>query len=92
MASPTQIKAHKAEVIAKFGRSAQDTGSPESQIALLTHHINDLNGHLKAFNKDHASKRGLLKMVGQRRRLLAYLRRTDQKRYTQVIQALELRK
>jgi small subunit ribosomal protein S15 len=82
----------KATVAKKFATKANDTGSPEVQVALLTNHINELNEHFKSHPKDHHSKRGLLKMVGQRRRLLAYLKDKDQKRYTQLIQALELRK
>ncbi len=92
MASKTATKEKKAVVVKKFSRGAGDTGSPEVQVALLTHRINELNGHFKDHQKDHHSKRGLLKMVGQRRRLLNYLRGTDQKRYTQLITALELRK
>jgi small subunit ribosomal protein S15 len=92
MAGKTEIKAKKEKIVKKFAVGANDTGSPEVQVALLTNHINELNEHFKTHAKDHHSKRGLLKMVGQRRRLLAYLRKTDQKRYTQLIQALELRK
>lgn len=93
MAGQTEVvKEKKSQLISKFGLKANDTGSPEVQVALLTHHINDLNGHFKTHPKDHHSRRGLLKMVGQRRRLLNYLRNSDQKRYTQLIQSLELRK
>ena len=92
MAGKTEIKAKKTEIIKKFGRVAGDTGSSETQVALLTTRINDLNGHFKINPMDHHSKRGLLKMVGQRRRLLNYLKSKDQKRYNQLIQSLELRK
>jgi small subunit ribosomal protein S15 len=92
MAGKTETKAKKAEVVKKFGRVAGDTGSPEVQVALLTHKIIELTGHFKTYAKDHHSRRGLLAMVGQRRRLLNYLRNSDQKRYTQLIQTLELRK
>jgi small subunit ribosomal protein S15 len=92
MAGQTEKKNKKAEIVGKFAQSAKDTGSPEVQVALLTTHINELNQHFKTHAKDHHSKRGLLKMVGQRRRLLNYLKAKDQKRYTQLIQSLELRK
>ena len=82
----------KLEIIAKFGRTEGDTGSPEVQIALLTERINELQDHFKAHKHDHHSRRGLLKLVGQRRRLLAYLRRTDVPRYRDTIKALGLRK
>lgn len=92
MASKNEIKAKKAELVKKYGTSTQDSGRPEVQVALLTGRINELTGHFKTNPKDHAGKRGLLKMVGQRRKLLTYLKKTDEKRYVQVIQALELRK
>ena len=92
MAGKSTIKAKKAVIVEKFARSAQDTGSSEVQVALLTGRINELNDHFKKNPKDYHSKRGLLSLVGQRRRLLNYLRNTDQKRYTQLIQSLELRK
>lgn len=92
MAGKSEIKAKKAEIITKFAQGAKDTGSPEVQVALLTTRINHLNEHFKGHDKDYHSKRGLLKMVGQRRRLLTYLKATDQGRYTQLIQSLELRK
>jgi small subunit ribosomal protein S15 len=92
MAGQTALKNKKAEIVKKFARASTDTGSPEVQIALLTTHINELNMHFKTHAKDHHSKRGLLKMVGQRRRLLTYLKSKDQGRYTQLIQSLELRK
>jgi small subunit ribosomal protein S15 len=92
MAGKTAIREKKAEIVKKFSRASGDTGSPEVQVALLTHHINELNGHFKTHQKDHHSKRGLLAMVGQRRRLLNYLKDRDLKRYTQLIQSLDLRK
>ena len=92
MAGNTAIKEKKAEIVKKFARTNGDTGSTEVQVALLTRHINELNEHFKGHPKDHHSKRGLLKMVGQRRRLLTYLKSTDTKRYSQLIQSLELRK
>lgn len=92
MAGKSAIKEKKEAIINKFGRVAGDTGSPEVQIALLTNHINELNQHFAKFPKDYHSKRGLLKMVGQRRRLLNYLKISDVKRYSQVLQSLDLRK
>ena len=85
-------KETKQELIAKFGGDAKSTGATEVQIALLTARINDLQGHFKANPKDHASNRGLLKMVGQRRRLLKYLKNTDIERYRKLIAELGLRK
>jgi small subunit ribosomal protein S15 len=92
MAGKTAVKVKKAEIVKKFGTSATNTGSTEVQVALLTTHINELNIHFGVNPKDHHSKRGLLKMVGQRRRLLNYLRATEPKRYSQLIHSLELRK
>ncbi|OFZ18170.1 MAG: 30S ribosomal protein S15 [Bdellovibrionales bacterium GWB1_55_8] len=92
MPGKTALKEKKAEIITKHAKSATNTGSTEAQVALLTHHINELNVHFASHPKDHHSKRGLLKMVGQRRRLLSYLKSKDTQRYTQLIQALELRK
>jgi small subunit ribosomal protein S15 len=92
MAGKTALKNKKADIVKKFGASATNTGSTEVQVALLTTHINELNVHFSTNAKDYHSKRGLLKMVGQRRKLLNYLRSTEPKRYTQLIQALELRK
>lgn len=82
----------KKEIIDKFARSEGDTGSPEVQIALLTTRINQLQEHFATHKQDHHSRRGLLKLVGQRRRLLAYLRKTDVPRYRELIKALGLRK
>ena len=82
----------KQEIIQKYATKEGDTGSPEVQIALLTYRINHLNEHLKLHKKDHHSRRGLLKMVGQRRGLLNYLREKDIERYRATIAALGLRK
>lgn len=83
---------NKAEVIAKFARAPKDTGSSEVQIALLTTRINGLTAHFKANTKDHHSRRGLLKMVSRRRKLLDYLKRTNIESYRKLIEALSLRK
>ena len=85
-------KEKKKEIIEKFRLNEKDTGSPEVQIALLTERINYLTKHLETHKKDHHSRRGLLKMVGQRRRLLDYLEDKDKKRYQKIIQELKLRK
>lgn len=85
-------KEKKAEIIAAYGRSANDTGSPEVQIALLTARINELTEHLKVNQKDHHSRRGLLKMVGQRRGMLEYLKKNDLEGYRSLIERLGLRK
>ncbi len=85
-------KEMKQEIIATYGRTANDTGSPEVQIALLTARITELTEHLKTNQKDHHSRRGLLKMVGQRRNLLAYLKKTDLEGYRSLIEKLGLRK
>ena len=82
----------KSSIIAEYGRHEGDTGSPEVQIALLTARINHLNEHLKLNKKDHQSRRGLLLMVGQRRGLLDYLKKTDIERYRTLIARLNLRK
>ena len=83
---------NKSEIVAKFGRTPNDTGSPEVQIALLTARIKHLTEHLKVHKKDHHSRRGLLKMVGQRRGLLNYLKDKDIERYRTLIAELGLRK
>lgn len=83
---------HKGKLVADFGRHDKDTGSAEVQIALLTERITQLTEHLKQHNKDHASRRGLLKMVGARNSLLKYLTRTDRERYQKTIERLGLRK
>ena len=85
-------KAKKLEIIKKYGRSEGDTGSPEVQIALLTERINSLQEHFKVHKKDHHSRRGLLKMVGQRRGLLNYLAEQDIERYRTLIKELGLRR
>jgi small subunit ribosomal protein S15 len=82
----------KAEIIDAYKTKEGDTGSPEVQVAILTYRINDLNEHLKIHKKDHHSRRGLLKMVGQRRNLLNYLRDKDIARYRTLISRLGLRK
>ena len=83
---------NKEQIIKDFGRKEGDTGSPEVQIALLTARINYLNEHLKEHKKDHHSRRGLLKMVGRRRNLLAYLEKNDLEGYRALIARLGLRK
>ena len=83
---------NKKEIIEKFGRKENDTGSPEVQVALLTARINHLTEHLKIHKKDHHSRRGLLKMVGQRKGLLDYIRQRDVIRYRELIAELGLRK
>lgn len=82
----------KKSIVEKFGKDPKDTGKPEVQIALLTTHIQDLTEHLKIHKKDHHSRRGLLKMVGQRRRLLRYLKGKDLEAYREVLAQLGLRK
>lgn len=82
----------KAGVVQNYQTHPGDTGSPEVQVALLTARIEDLSGHFKAHSHDHHSRQGLLKMVGQRRKLLDYLRRTDVNRYRSLIERLGLRK
>ena len=82
----------KREIISEFQTHEKDTGSPEVQIAILTHRINELNEHLKVHKKDHHSRRGLLKLVGHRRNLLNYLKNKDITRYRKVIEKLGLRR
>lgn len=84
--------AQKARVVQQYQRSGKDTGSPEVQVALLTERINSLSEHFKSHVKDFHSRRGLLKLVSQRRKLLDYLRRTDAEKYRSVIERLSLRK
>ena len=86
------LKEEKDGIIAENARSEGDTGSPEVQIAVLTRRINELTEHLKLHTKDHHSRRGLLRMVGRRRRLLDYLRREDIERYRALIAKLGLRR
>lgn len=88
----TLTKEDKQGIIGKHGRSEADTGSAQVQIALLTARINDLTEHLRAHSKDHHSRRGLLKMVGRRRRLLNYLQRNDVEGYRALIKELGLRR
>ncbi|MGE0326686.1 MAG: 30S ribosomal protein S15 [Polyangiaceae bacterium] len=82
----------KQDIVAKFRTHETDTGSPEVQIAILSHRINHLTEHFKVHAKDHHSRRGLLKLVSQRRRLLDYLKKSDVERYRKIIKVLELRK
>jgi small subunit ribosomal protein S15 len=89
MATDTEVK---AGLLRQFQQHPKDTGSVEVQIALLTQRINDLNGHLQEHKKDKHSRRGLLLMVGHRRKFLAYLQKRDYPKYQEVIQALGLRK
>ena len=84
-------KEQKDQVIGKFKKHDNDSGSPEVQIALLTERINTLSAHFKAHAKDHHSRRGLLKMVGQRKRLLAYLKKKDLEGYRALIKELGIR-
>lgn len=83
--------AKKQEIVSKFGKNETDTGSSEVQIALLSSRITELTEHLKTFKKDHASRLGLLKLVGQRRRLMRYLKRTNRESYMKTIEALSIR-
>ena len=85
-------QAEKQEIMKKYALHEGDTGSPEVQIAVLTKRINDLNEHFKVHKKDHHSRRGLLKLVGHRRNLLAYLQKVDIERYRAIIQKLGIRK
>ena len=82
----------KSDIVAQFQRAASDTGSPEVQVALLTARINELTGHFKTHKKDHHSRRGLLRMVSRRRKLLDYLKGKDADRYLALIAKLGLRK
>ncbi len=82
----------KTKIIAKYRLKEGDTGSPEVQVALLTHRINDLTGHFKTHKKDFHSRTGLLKLVGKRRNLLNYLKKKDIARYREIIERLNLRK
>ena len=85
-------KEEKQEIIQEYATTSDDTGSPEVQVALLTYRINDLTDHLRAHKHDESSRHGLLKMVGQRRRQLAYLQKVSKERYRNLIQRLGLRK
>jgi small subunit ribosomal protein S15 len=88
----TITKTQKEEIIIEFGRHKDDTGSPEVQIALITTRVKELTEHLKEHTHDESSRRGLLKLVGQRRRLLAYLRREEYQRYVAISDRLGLRR
>ncbi len=88
----TLTKEKKTELIDKYGRSGSDTGSAEVQIALLTERINELTGHLREHGKDHHSRRGLLMLVGKRRRMLRYLERKNLERYRSLVAELGLRR
>ena len=85
-------KETKTKLIGNFARHEGDTGSPEVQIAIITNRINQLTNHLRAFKKDESSRRGLLKLVGQRRRLLAYVRRNEFQRYMALTEKLGIRR
>lgn len=85
-------KDRKQELIGTYKRSANDTGSPEIQVAILTTRISELTDHLQSHKKDHASRRGMLMMVSRRRRLLDYLRKVDPQRYLDIIHKLDIRK
>lgn len=82
----------KAKIVSEFARGERDTGSAEVQIALLTYRIADLQPHFQANKKDHHSRRGLLRMVAQRRRLLDYLKKTEHSRYVAIVEKLKLRR
>ena len=84
--------ADKAKIVAEFGRNPQDTGYPEVQIALLSARIADLQPHFEAHKKDHHSRRGLLRLVAQRRKLLDYLKASDLARYSALVEKLKLRR
>lgn len=88
----TLTQEKKAELIDKFGDSAQDTGKTEVQVAMLTERINQLTEHLRSHKKDHHSRRGLLMLVGRRRRFLDYLQRSDLERYRALVKELGIRK
>jgi len=88
----TLSKEQKQELVTKFGSNDADTGKPEVQVAMLTQRIRDLTEHVKIHKKDHHNRRGLSKLVGQRRRLLNYLIKTDVERYRSLIKELGIRK
>jgi small subunit ribosomal protein S15 len=88
----TLKSAQKSEIVTQYGRSSTDTGSPEVQVALLSARISQLSEHFTGHEKDHHSRRGLLKMVNQRRKLLDYLKQADQGRYQELIGRLGLRR
>ena len=86
------VKEKKSEIVSSYQLHDKDTGSPEVQVAILTERVNYLTEHLKTHQKDHTSRRGLLKLVGQRRRLLDYLKKTEFSRYKELIERLGIRK
>jgi small subunit ribosomal protein S15 len=88
----TLTQERKAELVTQFGTDGKDTGNTRVQVALLTERINDLTGHLRTHSKDHHSRRGLLMLVGRRRRLLNYLQRNDLEGYRELIRELGLRR
>jgi small subunit ribosomal protein S15 len=88
----TLTQERKAEIVTRFGSSAQDTGNTRVQVALLTERINDLTEHLRSHKKDHHSRRGLLMLVGRRRRLLNYMQHSDLQGYRELIRELGLRR
>ena len=90
--NPEKNPEKKAEIVKEFGRGDGDTGSPEVQVALLTSRISHLTGHFSEHKQDHHSRRGLLKMVNQRRKLLDYLKKKDRERYQSLIKRLGLRR
>ncbi|MBN20683.1 MAG: 30S ribosomal protein S15 [Bdellovibrionaceae bacterium] len=92
MPKKTEAKELRQNLAQKFGKAPNDTGSPEVQIAIITERLNQLMPHFKENHKDHHSRRGLLKLVGQRKRLLSYLRKKDENRYVKIIGELGLRK
>jgi small subunit ribosomal protein S15 len=92
VARKTDTRENKAKIVKSFGKSTTDTGSTTVQIALITNKINELAPHFQQHSKDHSARRGLLKLVGQRRRLLNYLKGKDEKAYVETITKLELRK
>ena len=91
-ARKTELKEKTASIVKAFGTTEKNTGSTESQIALITNRINTLNPHFQTHAKDHHSRRGLLKLVGQRRRLLNYLKAKNEAGYNEILVKLELRK
>jgi small subunit ribosomal protein S15 len=92
MISKSYKKDRKAQIVGEHARTQSDTGSPEVQVALITDRINDLNRHFQTHRNDKVSMKGLMLLVGQRRRLLNYLRTKSEERYTKVLKALDLRK
>ncbi len=89
--SRTVAKDRKQEIVDQFGRHEQDTGSPGVQVALLTERIQELTDHMQDHEKDYSSRRGLLKLVAQRKDLLKYLKKTDRERYLEILNELDIR-